>query len=537
MNQNKSNVLLIKQGFIPGPTFFKSSYFNNNLTNSVRSSYTILNDRFKSSDFLFFPLNQTLFVSLSNDYPITMENITNNSTIINSPILPSSLKFIPLLIGIILFTITIWTIIGNILVILAFLFDKQIRQGGMSNYLIINLAVSDLLLGIAVLPLSASYSTLKLWYFGRFLCEMWLAIDVLCSTASIWGLLMIACDRYIATNHPIRYRHHRHSIRIALIYVFVAWFVSIAISLLPALFFEKKTTVKYSASEKQCDLYKDLKFVVTSSILSFYFPLIIMIFLYAKVLYAIRQQSTKMNRKRQTSSSIKQNNVKDTEYQKTQTLAKNQENNNNNDIIIEYQRKTNETTLSQSKILDSTSKLNFCPQITIGIDDHQEYYQNNKRSNYFKLFTRPSMKSFMFCCSSQSSLITTTADQELIQNGEQSPSGNTPNHYFRLPRRDSDTQHQQRRREMTQEARVTRSLAVVIGCFICCWLPFFTLYITRAACNCLSFDAIEFFVWLGYSNSSLNPVLYAILNKNFRLAFKNIIMSIQKLCCRFKVSY
>ncbi|CAF1691492.1 unnamed protein product, partial [Adineta ricciae] len=89
--------------------------------------------------------------------------------------------FISIFLGIILFTITIWTILGNILVILAFITDKQIRQGGMSNYLIINLAISDLLLGIAVLPFSASYSTFGFWYFGKYLCEIWLVIDVLCS--------------------------------------------------------------------------------------------------------------------------------------------------------------------------------------------------------------------------------------------------------------------------------------------------------------------------------------------------------------------
>lgn len=98
----------------------------------------------------------------------------------------SSSMFPSILIGIVLFTITIWTIIGNVLVIIAFITDKQIRQGGMSNYLIINLAFSDLLLGCAVLPFSASYSTFRIWYFGKVFCEMWLVIDVLCSTASIW---------------------------------------------------------------------------------------------------------------------------------------------------------------------------------------------------------------------------------------------------------------------------------------------------------------------------------------------------------------
>ncbi len=98
----------------------------------------------------------------------------------------SSSMFPSVLIGIIPITITIWTIFGNILVILAFIIDKQIRQGGISNYLIINLAISDLLLGIAVLPFSASYATFRIWHFGKVFCELWLVIDVLCSTASIW---------------------------------------------------------------------------------------------------------------------------------------------------------------------------------------------------------------------------------------------------------------------------------------------------------------------------------------------------------------
>lgn len=122
---------------------------------------------------------------------------------------------------------------------------------------------------------------------------------------------MIAFDRYIATNYPIRYRYHRHSIRLALIYICIAWFVSIVICLLPTLIFEKKIEVysekfnrtilvsptKYTSANRQCELYKDSNFVVTSSLLSFYIPLMIMIFLYVKVFYAIRQQSIKMNKR------------------------------------------------------------------------------------------------------------------------------------------------------------------------------------------------------------------------------------------------
>ena len=85
-------------------------------------------------------------------------------------------------------------------------------------------------------------------------------------------------------------------------------------------------------------------------------------------------------------------------------------------------------------------------------------------------------------------------------------------------------------REITAEVHVTRSLAILIACFILCWLPFFILYIIRAACRCLSFHAMEFSVWLGYSNSAINPVLYAVLNKNFRIAFRKIFITLKTFC-------
>lgn len=113
-----------------------------------------------------------------------------------------------LMIGILLSMITIWTIVGNILVILAFIIDKHIRQGGMSNYLIINLAFSDLLLGIAVLPFSASYSTFQIWYFGKVFCEIWLMIDVLCSTASIWVMPSFSSNLF-PINRFLEFINHR----------------------------------------------------------------------------------------------------------------------------------------------------------------------------------------------------------------------------------------------------------------------------------------------------------------------------------------
>ncbi|CAF0768502.1 unnamed protein product [Rotaria sp. Silwood1] len=491
-------MLFVKNNFIPGPSSRFSHWINesNDENNAMNNSdaYILslpIDDHYKNNDLFMFGTNHTMFISSPFDYPFS-----------NSSHLSSSPMFISIFIGIILFTITIWTILGNILVIIAFIIDKQIRQGGMSNYLIINLAISDLLLGIAVLPFSASYSTFGIWYFGKFLCEIWLAIDVLCSTASIWGLLMIAFDRYIATNYPIRYCHHRQSIRLALIYIWIAWFVSIAICLLPTLFFEKKNAIflesenrtiyvsptKYTALNRQCELYKDLNFVVTSSLLSFYIPLIIMIFLYAKVLYAIRQQSLKLKKKPLSIPSTT-----------TTTVLFN---------------KNNKTTTKFDKIKKVRASSPCFHEPSKNSSTVQCYVNSIKKINRNKSNHH---RSFIVNCSYSKLFRKQNRSQSFFQ------SSLTNND---IPQCD---QHQLGRREITAEARVTRSLAVVIGCFICCWLPFFTLYIIRAVCLCLSFNAIEFFVWLGYSNSSINPVLYAILNKNFRLAFKNIFLSVKKI--------
>ena len=155
----------------------------------------------------------------------------NSINLINSYTL-----IIQIIIGILLYSLTIWTIIGNIFVVIAIFTNKQLKQGGMSNFLIGNLAISDLLLGLTVLPFSATYSTFNIWPFGKILCDVWLSIDVLCCTASIWGLLVISLDRYIATNHPIRYRKQKNSIKIAIIYCTVSWLISIIISLGPLSF-------------------------------------------------------------------------------------------------------------------------------------------------------------------------------------------------------------------------------------------------------------------------------------------------------------
>ena len=62
--------------------------------------------------------------------------------------------------------------------------------------------------------------------------------------------------------------------------------------------------------------------------------------------------------------------------------------------------------------------------------------------------------------------------------------------------------------------------------FILCWLPFFLMYVILPFCTTCaqpSVKLVNFITWLGYVNSSLNPIIYTIFNMDFRKAFKKLL--------------
>ena len=80
-------------------------------------------------------------------------------------------------------------------------------------------------------------------------------------------------------------------------------------------------------------------------------------------------------------------------------------------------------------------------------------------------------------------------------------------------------------RKVNKEKKAAKTVGIIVGCFICCWLPFFSVYLAGAFCtsDCIDRTVFSVFFWLGYCNSAMNPFVYAFFSRDFRSAFKRLL--------------
>lgn len=144
-------------------------------------------------------------------------------------------------------TIIFLIVVGNLLVCIAIFTEKSLKST--QNWFIASLAVSDMLLGLVVMPFSLARELMGFWIFGPLWCDIHEAIDVLLTTASINTLCLISLDRYWSITQAVSYLKKRTPRRGAFMIAFV-WIFSAAVSL-PPLFGWKKQTASITVSQNQ----------------------------------------------------------------------------------------------------------------------------------------------------------------------------------------------------------------------------------------------------------------------------------------------
>uniref|UniRef100_A0A3P9ITT9 D(1B) dopamine receptor n=1 Tax=Oryzias latipes TaxID=8090 RepID=A0A3P9ITT9_ORYLA len=318
--------------------------------------------------------------------------------------------------GCVLALLIIWTLLGNFTVCAAVSRYRHLRAK-VTNIFIVSLALSDLLVAVLVMPWKAVAEVAGFWPFGSF-CKTWLACDIMCSTASILNLCVISVDRYWAISNPFRYERSMNK-KVAFVMIGMTWTVSLVISFVPVQLDWHRAEIGDlsgqglmplgKSADGSCDSSLSRTYAISSSLISFYIPVVIMIITYTRI-YRIAQ--------------------------------------------------------TQIRVISSLERA-------------AEHAQSSNGNSY-----------------------------------QQS--------------------HSELKVSIRKETKVLKTLSIIMGVFVCCWLPFFILNCAQPFCPgprapgahrgpyCVSEKTFDVFVWIGWSNSSLNPVIYAF-NADFRDAFLRLL--------------
>ncbi|XP_061081726.1 5-hydroxytryptamine receptor 2A-like [Conger conger] len=165
--------------------------------------------------------------------------------------------------------------------------EKKLQNA--TNYFLMSLAVTDMLLGLLVMPVSMvtilyGYS----WPLPATLCPIWIYLDVLFSTASIMHLCAISLDRYIAIRNPIQHSRFNSHTK-AFLKIMAVWTISAGVSM-PIPVMGLKDTSKV-LRESSC-LLTDDSFVLIGSFVAFFIPLTIMVVMYFLTISALQTEAT-----------------------------------------------------------------------------------------------------------------------------------------------------------------------------------------------------------------------------------------------------
>ncbi|XP_071497149.1 histamine H3 receptor-like [Diadema antillarum] len=96
------------------------------------------------------------------------------------------------------------TVIGNVLVIVSYAQDKEIRKRT-TNFIILNLAIADLLVGLVSLTINLSRIVTRRWLFGETVCKLYGIVDYVITNISVAMIVFISLDRYYAIAKLLEY--------------------------------------------------------------------------------------------------------------------------------------------------------------------------------------------------------------------------------------------------------------------------------------------------------------------------------------------
>ncbi|XP_027501867.1 histamine H3 receptor [Corapipo altera] len=364
------------------------------------------------------------------------------------------------------------TVAGNALVMLAFVADSSLRT--QNNFFLLNLAISDFLVGAFCIPLYVPYVLTGRWIFGKSLCKLWLVVDYLLCTSSVFNIVLISYDRFLSVTRAVAYRAQQGNTKRAVLKMVMVWVLAFLLYG-PAIISWEYISGRSIIPTGECyaEFFYNWYFLMTASTLEFFTPFISVMFFNLSI-YLNIQKRTKIR----LDIFHEVHNQSFTEEVETSPEAK---------LSLKcskWEQKESAETLDLSKskaqATASTSSLGVKDLLTTSSESSGKPKCCNKKSCKNSAST-PSLEKRMKVMS-----------QSTTQ-------------HFRLSR----------------DKKVAKSLAIIVGIFGICWAPYTLLMIIRAGCHghCISEYWYETSFWLLWINSAINPVLYPLCHYSFRRAF------------------
>lgn len=424
------------------------------------------------------------------------------------------------LVGALLACICFTTAVGNGLVVLAVAKDRKLHQC-LANKLVASLAVCDFTVGVLVMPLAAVPLIYKRWPFGSVVCNIFIALDVTCCTSSILHLVAISLDRFWTVTDLTYTRGNKKQKYFLPVAVCSTWLLSGLICFPPFFFLETEQ------KPGECMINQNRTYTIYSTVGAFYLPLIVIIVIYTKIFLVVRQRVRK--------KAFRKRNVHTIIHTVVEISA-------DDDKTIGEEELASETLLSKpiaEHIITSDTFESLAEEA-----DTPDTGSTPLSPHHNSLPFQPTTGSRETSHRTLSSKMSATSDlsQDIPNRRRSSGKAESHNSSVREGKLNVNTlirhlasltktrkDKGQDKLAAKREHKALRTLLLITGIFIACWLPFFTVTTFLPFCPvvCENFPKLAFdlVTWLGYFNSMVDPIIYTIFSPDFRRAFKRMISS------------
>ncbi|XP_046729929.1 trace amine-associated receptor 13c-like [Silurus meridionalis] len=183
--------------------------------------------------------------------------------------------------------VVLLTVCGNLLIIISVLHFKQLHTP--TNMLVLSLAMSDFLVGAFVMPPVLIWIIETCWIFGKIFCTFFWFIGSFLTIISVYNVALISVDRYLSLSHPFFYMN-RVSVRISCIVIVSDWCV-LGIYIVTLICFTGNFTGSVMCPG-ECFLTVNEVWSVIDLVVSFIFPLSVIIILYSRVFLIAKKHAT-----------------------------------------------------------------------------------------------------------------------------------------------------------------------------------------------------------------------------------------------------